>query len=86
MNCLASTVAGIRSERVQYQQRVDKLQGDWREEWRLSNDLSHEVAENRHLIPIDACQRISTLIDEHISGRMRNSEADELFLALFLII
>lgn len=84
MNRLASTVAGIKSERVQYQQHVDKLQGDWREEWRLSNDLSHEVAENGHLIPIDVCQRISTLIDEHISGRMRSSEADGLFFSTFL--
>ncbi|QEW07623.1 hypothetical protein [Nitrincola iocasae] len=84
MNRLASTVAGIKSERVQYQQHIDKLQGGWREEWRLTNEFSSEVAEKGHLIPIDVCQKISTLIDEHKSGRMRSSEADGLFFSTFL--
>jgi hypothetical protein len=84
MNCLASTVAGIKSERVQYQQHIDKLQGDWQDEWRDSNELSLEVAEKGHLIPIHVCQRISTLIDEHKSGRVRSSEDDGLFFRTFL--
>lgn len=84
MNGLASTVAGIKSERVQYPQHIDKLQVDWRDEWRFSNELSPEVAEKGHLIPINLCQRISTLIDEHKSGRMRSSEADGLFFSTFL--
>ncbi|MGG7056238.1 hypothetical protein [Nitrosomonas sp. ANs5] len=84
MNRLASTVAGIKSERVQYQQHIEKLQGDWQEEWRFSNELSPEVAEKGHLIPINVCQRISTLINEHKSGRMRSSEADGLFFSTFL--
>lgn len=84
MNGLASTVAGIKSERVQYQQHIDKLQRDWREEWRFSNELSPEVDEKGHLIPIDVCQKISSLIDEHKSGRMRSSEADGLFFSTFL--
>jgi len=84
MNRLASTVSGIKSERVQYQQHIDKLQNNWRDEWRLSNELSPDVAEKGHLIPIDVCQRISTLIDEHKSGRMRSSEADGLFFSTFL--
>ena len=45
MNRLASTVAGIKSDRVQYQQHIDKLQSDWRDEWRFSDDLSPEVVE-----------------------------------------
>lgn len=84
MNRLASTVSGIKSEHVQYQQHIDELQGDWRDEWRFSNELLPEVAEKGHLIPIDVCQRIYTLIDEHKSGRMRSSEADGLFFSTFL--
>lgn len=84
MNRLASTVAGIKSEGVQYQQHIDKIQGDWQDEWRFSRELSPEMAEKGHLIPVDVCQRISTLIDEHKSGRMRSSEADGLFFSTFL--
>jgi hypothetical protein len=84
MNGLASTVANIKSGRVQYQQRIDELQSHWREEWRLSNELSPEAAEGGHLIPICVCQKISTLIDEHKSGRMRSSEANGLFFSTFL--
>lgn len=84
MNRLASTVAGIKSERVQYQQHIDKLQGDWRDEWRLSDDLSPDVVEQGHQIPIGVCQRISNLIEEHKSGRLRSSEADGLFFSTFL--
>lgn len=84
MNRLASTVAGIKSERVQYQQHIDKLQGDWQDEWRLSDDLSPEAVEKGHLIPFEVCRRISILIDEHKSGRMRSMEANGLFFSTFL--
>jgi len=84
MNRLASTVTGIKSERVQYQQHVDKLQSVWRDEWRFSDELSPEVTEKGHLIPIKVCQIISDLIEEHNSGRMRSSEADGLFFSTFL--
>ncbi|NTW88887.1 MAG: hypothetical protein HGB26_07145, partial [Desulfobulbaceae bacterium] len=84
MNRLASTVAGIKSERVQYQEHIDKLQEDWQTDWQFSNELSLEVVEKGHMIPIDVCQKISILIDEHKSGRMRSSEADGLFFSTFL--
>jgi len=84
MNGLASTVAGVKSERVQYQQHIDKLQDVWRAEWGFSDDLSPEAVEKGHFIPIQVCQRISTLIEEHKSGRMRSSEADGLFFSTFL--
>lgn len=84
MNRLASTVAGIKSEQVQYQQHIDNLQDKWRDEWRHSDVLSPEVAERGHLIPIDVCQRISDLIDDHKSGRVRSLEADGLFFSTFL--
>lgn len=84
MNGLAPAVAGIRSGRVQYQQHIDKLQDDWRDEWRLSDDLSPEVGDNGHFIPTKVCQRITTLIEEHKSGRIRSSESDGLFFSTFL--
>jgi hypothetical protein len=67
MNILARTVAGIKSERVQYQEHIDKLQDEWRDEWRSIDYFSPEVIEKGHLIPTEVCQRISTLIDEHNS-------------------
>jgi hypothetical protein len=84
MSRLASTVEGVKSERVQYQQHIDKLQDDWRDEWRFSDDLSPEMVKKGHLIPIKVCQRISSLIEEHKSGRLRSSEADGLFFSTFL--
>jgi len=84
MNRLASTVAGIKSDRVQYQQHIDKLQSDWLDEWRVSGDLSQEVVEKGHLIPVVVCQKITDLIDDHKSGRLRSSEADGLFFSTFL--
>ena len=84
MNRLAPTVADIKSAQVQYQQHIDKLKDHWREEWRCSNEFSPEVAEKGHLIPVGICQKISNLIDEHQSGRMRSAEADGLFFSTFL--
>jgi len=84
MNRLASSIEGIKPERVQYQQHIDKLQADWRNEWQSSNDLSPEVVEKGHFIPIKVCKRISTLVEEHKSGRIRSSEADGLFFSAFL--
>lgn len=84
MNILASTVAGINSGRVQYEKHIDQLQDDWRNEWRFSDDLSPEVVEKGHLIPIQVCQRISTLIEEHKAGRERSAEKVGLFFSTFL--
>jgi len=84
MNRLASTVAGIKSDRVQYQQHLDKLQNDWREEWRFGSELSPDSVDRGHLIPTKICRQISALIDEHKSGRMRSSEADGVFFSTFL--
>lgn len=84
MNRLASTVSGIKSERVQYQQHLDRLQTEWQDEWRTSDDLTPEVREHGHFIPTQVCQRIATLLEEHKSGRLRSSEADGLFSVHFL--
>ncbi|MEP5763990.1 MAG: hypothetical protein ABJ308_05330 [Halieaceae bacterium] len=84
MNGLASTVRGIKPGRVQYQQHIDDLQDDWQEAWRHSDKLSPDDSNLGHLIPINVCQQISSLIDEHKSGRRRSSEADGLFFSTFL--
>ena len=84
MNRLASTVMGIKSGRVQYQAHVDRLQDVWQDKWSFSDELSSEVTEEGHLIPIKVCQTISDLIEEHKSGRLRSSEADGLFFSTFL--
>ena len=36
------------------------------------------------MIPVEVCQKVSTLIEEHKSGRMRSSEANGLFFSTFL--
>lgn len=84
MNSLASTVKEIKSERVQYQQHIDKIHVDWQDQWRYSNALSPEVIKNGHFIPVQVCQKITTLIDDHNSGRIRSSGADGLFFSTFL--
>jgi hypothetical protein len=84
MNRMASTVAGIKSERVQYQQHIDRLQDSWQEEWGLSGELLKEGSEKGHFIPIQVCQRITKLIEEHKAGRIRSSDADGLFFSTFL--
>ena len=84
MNILAPTVSGIKAQRVQYPQYVDQLQGEWQVEWGFSNDLSAENTEKGHFIPVDVCQKVSNLIEEHKSGRMRSSEANGLFFSTFL--
>ncbi len=84
MNRLASTHRGIQSKQVQYVQHLDGLMGDWQDKWGYSDDLSSEIKERGHYIPVQVCQKISTLIEEHKSGRARSSEADGLFFSTFL--
>lgn len=84
MNSFASTVAGGKSEQVQYHQHIDNLQRVWQDEWRISDEFMPEKAKEGYLIPIHVCQKISTLIDEHKSGRKRSADADALFFSRFL--
>ena len=85
MNGLASTVAGIKSERVQYQQHIDSLCNVWEDTWRIGEHLlATESSEETHVIPAEICQKISNLILEHKSGRLRSSDADGLFFSTFL--
>lgn len=84
MNGLASAVTGIKSGRVQYEKHIDQLQDNWQNEWRLSDNLSPDVIEKGHRIPIQVCQKIATLIDEHNAGRERSAEKVGLFFSTFL--
>lgn len=86
MNFLASEIAGIRSGtgRVDYVGHIDGLQIVWQDNWRFIDDLSPEGGETGHLIPIDVCEKISHLIDEHKSGQERDADKAALFFSEFL--
>lgn len=84
MNGLARTVAGISRFQVQYQQLVDRLQEEWKDEWRGEGFATVEKEDNGHLIPYDVCQMIVDLISEHKEGRRRSEGADDLFFDTFL--
>ena len=84
MNTLARTVSGINTSRVEYQQHLDKLQREWKEEWGAIGFNKTDNAEKGHLIPYDTCQKVKHLIDEHKKGRLRSVEADDLFFTTFL--
>ena len=84
MNRLAATVSNVQSDRVQYQQYLDGLQNEWKEEWRAEGFNNINTGKNGHLIPFNTCQKVKDLIDEHKRGRLRSSEADDLFFTTFL--
>lgn len=84
MNGLAAAVHGIDRKQVQYVQIVNSFQEDWLDEWRSGNELLTNADVAGHLIPTDVCKKISTLIDEHRSGRKRSTETDGLFFSTFL--
>lgn len=84
MNRLAATVSGVKAGKVQYEQHVDGFQDEWKNEWGAKGFNKISTAENGHLIPYDTCQKVKNLIDEHKKGRLRSSEADNLFFATFL--
>ena len=84
MNRLAATVSGVKAGKVQYEQHVDGFQDEWKNEWGAKGFNKISTTENGHLIPYDTCQKVKNLIDEHKKGRLRSSEADNLFFATFL--
>ena len=84
MNGLAYTYAGVQRQQVQYKQQVDNFQDEWLDEWGTGNDLAPDEDQLGHLIPIDVCQKISRLVEDHKSGRSRSLEADFFFFSTFL--
>ena len=84
INILAKTVAGIEGGRVQYVQRLDELQSEWKAEWGAEKLDDLDGTENVHSIPHGTCRKIKNLIDEHQAGRIRSFNADGLFFSIFL--
>ncbi len=84
MNGLARTVGGIRSSQVQYRQHVDRLQEEWKDEWRGRGFNEPEHSGDGHVIPYSACEIISDLMDDHRKGGRRSEEADDIFFRTFL--
>ena len=84
MNTLAKTVLGVKPQRVEYQQRLDQLKNEWKEGWGAKGFKKMDNVENGHLIPFKTCQKVKELIEEHERGRLRSTEADELFFSTFL--
>ena len=85
MNGLASSVKGIKRQRVQYVQLVDDFKDDWKDEWGGEGfDTAENNNENGHLIPNEICKKVKKLVDEHKAGRLRPSETDSLFFITFL--
>ena len=82
MNGLARLGTG--REQVQYVNRLDELQNDWKDEWGTAGVDKIDNPENGHLIPHEVCEQIQDLIDEHRTGRLRPSEAAVLFFSNFL--
>lgn len=84
MNSLATEISGIRtrSGRVDYQWHVNGLQIVWQDKW--SDDVSQERGESGHLIPIDVCEKISSLIENHRAGQDRDKDKAALFFSEFL--
>lgn len=86
MNNLASEFSGINSGagRVDYVKHVDGLQIDWQDKWNVSDDLVPEGIKLSHSIPIDVCQKISAMIEDHKSGKERDEDKAARFFSLFL--
>lgn len=84
MNGLAAAVRGVERKQVQYVQLVDSFQDDWLDEWRCGNELLADEDIISHSIPANVCHKISTLVDEHKSGRKRSADTSGLFFSTFL--
>ena len=84
MNGLAPTARNIKREQVDYKGFFDRLDNDWKDEWRSEGVNKIDNAENGHLIPYKICGRIKDQIDEHKRVRLRISEVDSLFFSTFL--
>ena len=84
MNTLAKTVSGISFSRFQYEQHLDRLQNEWKEEWGAKGFNLPDNVENGQLIPFTTCQKIKKLIEEYKRVRLRVTNKDELFFTTFL--
>lgn len=84
MNSLARTVLVIKPGRVPYENLVDELQREWKDEWCSRGFSAIDNTEGGHLVPFKICDMVKNLIDKHREGRLNASEADNLFFTIFL--
>ena len=84
VNSLARAVIGLQTDRVHYEQLVDKLDKNWRDEWRRPERASFKQHGEGHAIPGDVCKLITKLIEKHKEGRLRKKESGEIFIRTFL--
>ena len=84
MNGLARTVVGIGSFQVQYVEHLNRLQEEWKDEWRGEGFDTSEDQGDGHIIPYAVCQMIADLISDHKEGRRRSEGSDDLFFNTFL--
>ena len=84
MNGLAAAVCGIERKQAQYVQLVDSFQDEWLDQLWSDDEMNSDQIITHHSIHSDLCQKISILIDEHKSGRERDSLMPTLFFSTFL--
>ena len=90
MNILPKEVAGASSSRVQYDQRLDKLEKEWENKWgtplnitKSSEDKDfRDGREEERLIPYRVLQKIQKLIVEHRDSRKKDHAS--IFFTTFL--
>lgn len=84
LNRLAPSIKGIKAERTQYQQHLDSINHKWNSRWGAKGAALNGDFVSGHLIPSDVCKMIDGLLADHVKGRLRSTESDELFFATFL--
>ena len=90
MNILPKKVAGASSSRVQYHQRLDKLEKEWENKWGAPANITkpsedkdfRDGREEERLIPYRVLQKIQKLIVEHRDSRKKDHAS--IFFTTFL--
>ncbi|OIP53080.1 MAG: hypothetical protein AUK31_02175 [Fibrobacteres bacterium CG2_30_45_31] len=83
MNGVATSKIGIKREQTQYKGVLDEIQTDW--PFDLQENRQVEVdGESGYLISRKCYKKLNKLIHEHQAGRVRSSDADDLFFQSFL--
>lgn len=84
INGLARDAKGDSSAQTQYVQRLDEITECWKSEWNGINIDSENPGNSGHFITSKACQKVSELINDHVSGRLRAGENNTIFFITFL--
>ena len=84
MNGLGPTISGDGRGRVQYDQHVDKLEREWKDEWTGRGFMTPDDPVGEHKIPYDVCQMVIELIDDHKKGRARANQPETIFFGELL--